>query len=258
MIGRSMNRRFAITLLANLFFLWVLLYFGLGGVANAWRMLTHFGPLPWLILAGVVGLLLYRSDYRTDLPLFAAGLLLGYWGEWWGTTRGVWTYWNGATPPSYLPPLWGIGLLTVYRLSTLLAPPRAQALSAWVRRLMWAGLLLAPPALLARSLPLFLQVDWRGRLDFHFFAGLLVALALIIVRFDLRQVFAVYLCGTLLGGLYEFLGTTWGEWAYITGETPPLWIAPLWGLASVAMLRLAQLLGQAIGAAWRFSLRLLR
>jgi hypothetical protein len=59
-----------------LFFLWVLLHFGMGGFENAQLLLTQFGLLPWLILAGVAGLLLYRSDYRTDLPLFAAGLLL--------------------------------------------------------------------------------------------------------------------------------------------------------------------------------------
>jgi hypothetical protein len=101
-------------------------------------------------------------------------------------------------------------------------------------------------------------VDWRDRLDYHFLAGLLVAAALICFRFDLRRVFVLYVCGTLLGGLYEFLGTTWGEWAYITGETPPLWIAPLWGLASVAMVRLAQLLSLGLGAAWRFSRQLVR
>lgn len=258
MIKTSMKRRTVLTLLADLFFLWVLLHFGMGGVESAYLLLTEFGALPWLILGAVVGLMLYRSDYRDDLPLFAAGLALGYWGEWWGTTRGVWAYWNGATPPLYLPPLWGIGLLTVYRLSALLAPQREQPASLWSQRLMQAGLLLIPPAALARSLPLLAQVDWRGRLDAHFIAGLLVAAALISYRFDLRQVFAIFVCGTLLGGFYEYLGTTWGEWAYITGENPPLWIAPLWGLASVAMVRLAQLMRQGLSATWRLLRQLWR
>jgi hypothetical protein len=108
------------TLLADLFFLWVIVRYAMGGWQLGLYLLTRNGIIPWLILAGVLFLLLYRSDYRTDLPIFVAAVALGYWGEWWGTTRGLWTYWNGQTPPSYLPPLWGIGLLTVYRLHLML------------------------------------------------------------------------------------------------------------------------------------------
>ena len=50
----------------------------------------------------------------------------------------------------------------------------------------------------------------------------------------------------LLGGLYEYLGTTFGEWTYLTGEQPPLWIVPLWGIACVAMNNLAGLVRQVI------------
>ena len=46
----------------------------------------------------------------------------------------------------------------------------------------------------------------------------------------------------LLGGAYEWIGTSIREWTYITREAPPLWIIPLWGLACVAMVKLAQLL----------------
>jgi hypothetical protein len=228
-----------LTLLSDLFFLWVLFYFGLGGWEGAVFLLTRFGVLPWAILAGVLFLLLYRSDFRTDLPLFAAGFALGYWGEWWGTTRGVWAYWNSAAPPDYLPPLWGIGLLTVYRLSLFLSPWLKRGLPRGVDGALKASFVVLPLLALARSWPLLAVVDWRARLDAHFFAGLVVAAVLILYRFDLRQAFPLYLCGTLLGGVYEYLGTAWGEWAYITGEVPPLWIAPLWGLAAVAMVKLA-------------------
>ncbi|HEX7593625.1 MAG TPA: hypothetical protein VF429_05580, partial [Anaerolineae bacterium] len=51
-----------------------------------------------------------------------------------------------------------------------------------------------------------------------------------------------YICGMLLGGTYEWLGTRMGEWTYITREVPPLWIIPLWGLACVAMVKLSRLL----------------
>ncbi len=245
-----MKPRQALTLLSNLFFLWVLVHYAMGGLENGWWLLTHNGLLPWVLLAGVLFLVFYQSDAAGDLPLFAAGWLLGYWGEWWGTTRGVWTYWNNATPPDYLPPLWGIGLLTVYRLSRLLLRRIPASLPTPYRWAAAASFVMLPVLAFARSLPLLMQVDWRGRLDLHFLAGILVAAALILVRFDLREITAIYLCGILLGGLYEYLGTSSGEWLYITGETPPLWIAPLWGLAAAAMVRLAALITQGIKMVW--------
>jgi hypothetical protein len=231
-----------LTLLADLFLLWVLYHFGLGGWQSAVFLLTRLGPLLWLILAGVVFLVLYRSDYRYDVPLFLAGLGLGYWGEWWGTTRGVWTYWNGATPPLYLPPLWGIGVLTVARLASLAGGLHKKGLPAWAKAGMAASFFALPALAFARSWPLLAAVDWRGRLDGHFLAGLLVAAVLFLAGFDWRENFIIFLSGTLLDGAYEFLGTRWGEWRYITGEAPPLWIAPLWGFAAVAMVRLAKFL----------------
>ncbi len=227
------------TLLADLFFLWVLFYFGLDGLSNAILLLAYYGLWSWALLAGILFLLLYRSDYRMDLPLFLAGLLLGYWGEWWGTTRGVWTYWNGATPPVYLPPLWGIGLLTVYRLSRWIKPLFRDNLPRWARLAMSSSFFILPALAFAHSLPVLTQVDWHGRLDIHFALGILITLVLILPQFDLPEIFSLYLCGLLLGGMYEYFGTSMGEWEYITHEIPPLWIAPLWGLAAAAMVRLA-------------------
>lgn len=213
----------------------------MGGWENATHLLTQYGLFPGVFLGIVLFLVFYRSDYGIDVPLFLAGVALGYWGEWWGTTRGVWTYWNGATPPVYLPPLWGIGLITAYRLGTFLIPGIGKISSPWMEKGMVASFLLLPVLAFARSYSLLAMVDWRGRLDFHFVTGIVVAIALILYKFDLRETFVFFLCGTLLGGMYEFLGTYWGEWVYITSEVPPLWIAPLWGFATVAMTKLARL-----------------
>ncbi len=168
-----------LTLLSDLFLLWVLLHFGMGGLEGARALLPMFGLLGWALLALVVFLLLYRSDYRTDLPLFAAGCALGYWGEWWGTTRGVWTYWNGAMPPDYLPPLWGLGLVTAYRLSGFWKGWLDRPLPRWVSWCMAASFIVLPVAGVLASLPALTKVDWSGRLDLHFFAGLLVGAALV-------------------------------------------------------------------------------
>ena len=252
-----------LTLLADLFFGWVLVYYGMGGLENGITLLLYFGPWAWALFGLVVCLLFWPTtqagnNWRNDLPLFLAGWLLGYWGEWWGTTRGVWTYWNGATPPEYLPPLWGLGLLTVYRLAGILQPLFARPLPRWSRWLMASSFVALPAAAVLARLPLLLAIDWRGRLDGHFWAGLLAGAALIAYRFDLRRAFPLYLCGMLLGGLYETLGTVMGEWAYITGEQPPVWIVPLWGLAAVAMTSLAELLRRAVRQTWRMAGSVLR
>ncbi len=251
------------------FFLGVIIRYALGGWEMGWYLLSTIGPPAWIALAVVLALVLYGSDPRIDLPLFVAGLALGYWGEWWGTTRGVWTYWNGETPPDYLPPLWGIGLLTVYHLHLLMkatanglgrvlptkqkSNPLIQDCSIHRRySLRWsvgsavhwtrAASLVALPALtLASSAPRLASVDWSTRLDLHFALGVIAGVVLVFYRLDVQEAFGIYVCGMLLGGTYEWLGTWIREWSYITGEVPPVWIIPLWGLACVAMVRLARL-----------------
>jgi hypothetical protein len=116
---------------------------------------------------------------------------------------------------------------------------------------MIASFIILPLLAFTHSLPLLAQVDWYGRLDIHFVAGILVVLTLILPRFDLEVTFILFICGMLLGGIYEYLGTSVGEWTYITREIPPLWIAPLWGFAAAAMVRLAQLFRWASHAAIR-------
>jgi hypothetical protein len=249
---KSLTTHKLLNWLFSAFLIGLLIHFGLGGVASAVAILSAAGAFAWLVLGLVLFLLLYRLDYRRDLPLFVAGLALGYWGEWWGTTRGVWTYWNGATPPDYLPPLWGLGLITACRLGEMIAPILARPLPRWATAGMAASFLVLPPAALLASWPRLAAVNWVGRLDVHFVAGLLVGAVLVFYRFDLRRAFPLYLCGMLLGGLYEALGTLSGEWTYLTHETPPVWIIPLWGLAVVAMSNLARLLAWAVGRLWAF------
>lgn len=243
----GLTRQNQFTIFFDLFLVWVIYHFALGGWDTAYLLLTRFGITPWIVLGIILLLLFYHSDYRNDLPLFLAGLILGFWGEWWGTTRGVWVYWNGAMPPDYLPPLWAIGLLTVQRLSRLIFHFK-NPLPIWAQLTMMTGFLVLPIFAFARSWSLLAAVDWRGRLDIHFWGGLFLAIVFVIYHFDLPADFGIYLCGTLLGGFYEYMGTAWGEWRYITGEVPPLWIAPLWGYACLTMSRLGWL-GQQ-GVVW--------
>ncbi len=52
--------------------------------------------------------------------------------------------------------------------------------------------------------------------DVNFFAGIAAGVALLLYRFDIDEAFALYVCGMLLGGTYEWLGTWMREWTYIT------------------------------------------
>jgi len=237
-----LKARTVMQILTNIFFLWVIYTYALGGWETGIALLANFGWFAYLMLFLVSFLVFFRSDWRIDLPLFLAGFALGYWGEWWGTTRGVWTYWNGAQPPAYLPPLWGIGLLTVFRLSQFFLRWLPGEWSSWFRRLAGASLIFLPMITLLGSSAKLMEAGLPGRVDIHFFAGLFLAAGLILYRFELRESFAIFVCGLFLGGVYETLGTRMGEWRYITGEAPPLWIAPLWGLAALAMVKLSRLL----------------
>ena len=253
----------ALNLFARLFYLWVIYHYALGGWENARIIFAYVGLPAWIALAIVVALVLYASDWRNDVSLFIAAYALGYWGEWWGTTRGVWTYSNGQMPPDYLPPLWAIGLLTVTHLRKLVmgrgltrTAPRTDEknLSALVRArsgpspILKLGLLIIMPILaFAISAPQLISADWSGKLDVMLILGIVVGSVLIAYQFNLDEAFELYVCGMILGGTYEWLGTTMREWTYITHEVPPLWIIPLWGLACVAMVNLARIIKRPLG-----------
>ncbi len=230
------------TWLSNLFFLWVIYYFGLGGWNTVVLLLFRSGVLPWIILIVVCGLIFINSDYRIDLPVFASAVILGFWGEWWGTSRGFWTYWNNATPPIYLPPLWGIGVLTVLHFKELIFPWLERNIPEWVWRVGSFSFICLPVLGFAYSERLLADVNWIYKLDWHFIAGCVLAGFLVIYRANWKETLLLYLCGTTIGGMYEYLGTSWGEWSYFTGEIPPWWIAPLWGYATVAMTKLPWLI----------------
>jgi hypothetical protein len=56
-------------------------------------------PLTLAALAAVVFTMATGRDRADDLRLFAAGCLVGFPLEYWGTTRACWVYWLGDTPP---------------------------------------------------------------------------------------------------------------------------------------------------------------
>lgn len=59
-------------------------------------------------------------DARADVTLFLAGSLLGVFLEYWGTSRGCWTYYSGEVPPPVAIPAHGFAALAFSRVHRLL------------------------------------------------------------------------------------------------------------------------------------------
>ena len=189
--------------------------------------------------------MLIKSDVRDDLPLFIAALILGFWGEWWGKTQGLWTYYSRLNPSIDIVFMWGLGLITVYHLHLLisrLSPaliPKQKLPATPIKLSIIILLLLAGFILTWKGIVKF---DWLKHIDIHFILAGVVTSFLLFNNFDVNDTFSIFISGTLLGGLYEYCGTSIGGWSYATGKGLPLVIAPLWGIACVAMIKLGFLI----------------
>jgi hypothetical protein len=74
----------------------------------------------WLALGLCVLLILTPTDLRFALLTFAAGTLLGYYLELWGTTRQCWTYYNSQTPPLFAVLAHGMAAVAFWRAGLML------------------------------------------------------------------------------------------------------------------------------------------
>jgi hypothetical protein len=70
-----------------------------------------------VIFLVLIALALYVGDPKRDLLVVISGSLVGGVLEWWGTTRGVWTYVSGGTPPLIVIVAWGVVCLAVVHLA---------------------------------------------------------------------------------------------------------------------------------------------
>lgn len=234
------------TVLFDLFLLWVILRFNLGGWAKAIRFFSQRLTVWGAVLICIAFLSLYKSDFRTDVPLFLSAFLLAYWLEWWGTTRGVWTYLSKATPPIGVIFFWGICLVAVYHLHLVF---RRKAEKKEGQRLTWRKMLalcVVPGIALVFAWKGFLQLDWAKHFDLHSVAAILLGGFLILNRFDPMETLWIFLVAAGLGGLLESLATAGGSYRYVTGEGMPLFVPLAWGMICVAMVKLGYLVQEAL------------
>lgn len=225
------------TILFDLFLVWTVVEFVFGGWGRTVRIYST-GPALWGgIILGLVTLTLVKSDFRTDIPMYLSAFCLAYWLEWWGTTRGVWTYSGNRTPPINEIFLWGICLLSVYHGSLLLMGKRERRPGRTSTWLMISLLVLLPVIGFVLTWRFIVSVNWMQYLDLHSVVAVVFASVLILKDFRLKETFLVFVGGTFLGGLLETLGTASGRYAYLSGQGAPLLVGPVWGVTCVVMVK---------------------
>ncbi len=87
-------------------------------LAFVWPTLDKSFTILALLL--VTFLILTPSDPRTALLTFAAGSGLGYFLEYWGTTRECWSYYSLATPPVFAVFAHGMAAVAFWRAALIL------------------------------------------------------------------------------------------------------------------------------------------
>lgn len=91
-------------------------------------------PLTLMVLVLCAILILTPSGRRTAVLTFAAGSALGYFLEWWGTTRACWTYYTLQTPPLFAVLAHGMAAVAFWRAGLLVRfGSRKKRLAASVR-----------------------------------------------------------------------------------------------------------------------------
>jgi hypothetical protein len=125
----------------------------------------------------------------------------------------------------------------------------------------WAGVLalLAVIAALALRWPelaraewdaIFAQGHWAANMDW-LLLGLGVFFFLCVALSPDKQDLATAAAGIFGGIVIEVWGTRTGLWYYYTGERPPLWILPAWGISALSNEKLQRALLPLFPAGWR-------
>jgi hypothetical protein len=233
------------TILFDVFLLWTVVHFVLGGWERTLRVCSK-GPLIWgLVVLALVLLTLLKSDFRADVPMYVSAFSLAYWLEWWGTTRGVWTYSGNQTPPIQEIFLWGICLLSVFHGSLLFPGRWGRKMERYANWGMILVLFVLPLVGFVLTWRFIVRVDWTKHFDLHSVIAVVFASVLILKDFNLKETFLVFVGGAFLGGLLETLGTASGRYAYLSGQGAPLLVGPIWGVICVVMVKFGHLIRKA-------------
>jgi hypothetical protein len=78
-------------------------------------------PATWAVLVVMGGVVVHVGEPREDVALFLAGSLLGVFLEYWGTSRGCWTYYSAEVPPLVAIPAHGFAALAFCRVQRVVS-----------------------------------------------------------------------------------------------------------------------------------------
>ena len=149
--------------------------------------------------------------------------------EWWGTNTNLWHYFTSERPPLWIVPAWPVATIVIDRM--------AKVSSRWLSRLAFGYGAILPAFVIVMTSFAWPTID-------VFATRVVVALmiAVVWVRPRPQRDVTLFLCGSLLGIVLEYWGTSRQCWTYYTGEVPPPEAVFAHGFASVAFGRAHQLL----------------
>jgi hypothetical protein len=102
------------------FFYWLLFtFFGMLIILFVWQFFNSSMTIMACLLVGF--LIITPVDHRSEVLIFLAGSALGYFLEYWGTTRECWTYYTGQTPPLFAVLAHGMASVAFWRSWNVLA-----------------------------------------------------------------------------------------------------------------------------------------
>jgi hypothetical protein len=131
-ILRRLSRRMPEAWITRLFWIVFIGFYGLMIFFTRGTFDKTFTLASLLLCALIV---LSPGDKRTALLLFAAGAGLGYFLEYWGTTRECWTYYTRETPPLFAVLAHGMAATAFWRGGVLLRAFLQRRFPAGVERL---------------------------------------------------------------------------------------------------------------------------
>jgi hypothetical protein len=178
----------------------------------------------WVLMTAAIA---WRFRLVEDGSLMLVAAVGGFVIEWWGTSTNLWHYFTAERPPLWIVPAWPVATIVIDRLAVPLAGLRRFGFAYW--------------ALLPAFVVTMASFAWPTIDVLATRVVIVLMVGVVVVRPRPERDVTLFLCGSLVGVLLEYWGTSRQCWTYYTGEVPPLEAVFAHGFASVAFGRAHQL-----------------
>jgi hypothetical protein len=180
----------------------------------------------WVVMTGAIA---WRFRLVEDGSLMLVAAAGGFVIEWWGTNTNLWHYFTRERPPLWIVPAWPVATIVIDRM--------AGVSSRWLSRLAFGYWAILPAFVIVMTSFAWPTVD-------VFATRVVIALMIgvVVMRATPERDVTLFVCGSLLGIVLEYWGTSRQCWTYYSGEVPPPEAVFAHGFASVAFGRAHRLL----------------